>query len=109
MVACQIWRIFTFAFLGRICGSLFVAICIALGLGSTECAAFLLSGMPILITPGIARLTFLLLASLTLFALSWRWVLQATDRSSQITRSTIANYEIHYKSERFLPSVVPAP
>src|SRR5258708_3275002 len=104
MVACQIWRIFTFAFLGRICGSLFVAICIALDLGSTEWAAFLLSGMPILITPGIARLTFLLLASLTLFALSWRWVLQATDRSSQITRSTIRASAFYLLSSRHRPA-----
>jgi len=48
-----------------------VAICYALGFGPDKWAAFLLAGMPFLITPGVARLALLLLGSLTLLSLLW--------------------------------------
>jgi len=65
------WRIFFSAFLGRIVGSLFVGICIVLGFGPTQWAEFLISGLPVFITPGIARLGLLLIASIVVF-LEWR-------------------------------------
>jgi hypothetical protein len=65
------WRIILFAFVGKILASLFVAVCVVLGFGPTQWAEFLISGMPIFITPGIARLVFLLFASLTLASLLW--------------------------------------
>lgn len=71
------WRIFVSAALGRIVGSLFVGICIALGFGPTQWAQFLIAGMPYFITPGVARLVFLLLASATLLSLLWNWVLSS--------------------------------
>jgi hypothetical protein len=74
------WRVFTLAFLGRVAGSLFVSFCVALGFGPDEWTRYLMSGLPavIVITPGIVRLVFLVLASLTLFALSWQTVIQKT-------------------------------
>jgi hypothetical protein len=56
----------------NIAAMLFAAICTALGFGPDRWAAFLVAGMPFLITPGALRLAFLLSASLTLFAAYWR-------------------------------------
>jgi hypothetical protein len=70
-VAMSFGQIFT-NFIINIAAVLFVAVCTALGVGPEKWAAFLLAGMPFLISPGILRLAFLLLASLTLFALYWR-------------------------------------
>jgi hypothetical protein len=70
-VAMSVGQIFT-SFIINIAATLFVAVCTALGVGPEKWAAFLLAGMPFLISPGILRLAFLLLASLILFALYWR-------------------------------------
>jgi hypothetical protein len=51
--------------------NIFVAICTALGFGPAEWTTFLMSGMPIFLTPGVVRLGFLLIASAVLF-LEWR-------------------------------------
>jgi hypothetical protein len=64
-----LWRVFTAAALGKIFGSFFVAICIALGFGPDRWAEFMIADMPIFITPGVARLVFLLLASLTMLSI----------------------------------------
>jgi hypothetical protein len=61
-----VWRIFLSAFLGKVFGSLFIAICIAFGFGPQQWAEYLIAGMPVFITPGVVRLAFLLLASITL-------------------------------------------
>jgi hypothetical protein len=65
------WRIFIFAFAGKIVASLFVAICTAIGFGPDHWAEFIVAGMPFLVSPGVVRLGFLLLASLTLASLFW--------------------------------------
>ena len=70
-VAMAFSQIFT-SFIINVAAALFIAVCTALGVGPEKWAAFLLAGMPFLISPGILRLAFLLLASLTLFALYWR-------------------------------------
>jgi hypothetical protein len=69
------WNIFISAALGRIVGSLLVGICIVLGFGPTAWAEFLISGMPVFLTPGIARLGLLLIASVVIF-FEWRLPLQ---------------------------------
>jgi hypothetical protein len=65
------WRIFFLAFAGKIAGTLFAAICTAIGFGPDQWAEFLISGMPFLVTPGVVRLAFLLLASVTLASTFW--------------------------------------
>jgi hypothetical protein len=65
------WRNVVSSFVGGILRTIFVAICYALGFGPDKWAAFLVAGMPFLITPGVARLAFLLLGSLTLLSLLW--------------------------------------
>jgi len=68
----QVW----FGFVGNILSALFLAICIALGFGPTQWAEFLISGMPLFVTPGIVRLVFLLLGSLTLTSLLWNRIVE---------------------------------
>jgi hypothetical protein len=65
------WRTVISSFIGGILRTIFVAICIALGFGPDKWAAFLITGMPVLVTPGVVRLVFLLFASLTLGSLLW--------------------------------------
>jgi hypothetical protein len=71
------WRNVISSFVGGILRTLFVAICIALGVGPDKWAAFLIAGMPFLLTPGVVRLAFLLLASLTLASLLWNKILNS--------------------------------
>jgi hypothetical protein len=49
--------------------AIIAAICAALGFGPDKWASFLLSGLPFLLTPGVLRLAFLLIASLALFSM----------------------------------------
>jgi hypothetical protein len=60
------------SFAVNVAASLFVALCTTLGFGPDKWAAYLVAGMPFLITPGALRLGFLFLASLTLFGTYWR-------------------------------------
>jgi hypothetical protein len=69
--------------------NIFVAICTALGFGPTEWTTFLMSGMPIFLTPGVVRLGFLLIASAVLF-LQWRSSLQNAIRAWSIRPRLIA-------------------
>jgi hypothetical protein len=50
------------SFAGRLLAVLFVAVCVLLGFGPDQWAAFLISGLPIWITPSAARITLLLAA-----------------------------------------------
>jgi hypothetical protein len=71
----QIW----FGFVGNIISALFVAICVALGFGPTERAEFLISGTPLLLTAGVARLAFLLTASAVIAFRWWPSVRKGTE------------------------------
>jgi hypothetical protein len=66
------WRAFFGAALGKLFINLALALCIALGFGGpTDWVAFMIAGMPTFVTPGIARLSLLLAASLGVF-FEWR-------------------------------------
>jgi hypothetical protein len=66
------WRAFFGAILGKLAVNLLLGLCLALGFGGpNEWVAFMISGMPAFITPGIARLGLFLIASGGLF-LEWR-------------------------------------
>jgi hypothetical protein len=60
------WRQIGYGFIGNFIFALFAAICAVLGFGPNQWAEYLISGMPLLITPQVLRLIFLLLASLSL-------------------------------------------
>jgi hypothetical protein len=64
----QIW----YGFVGNLVFTLFAGICTTLGFGPTRWVEFLITGMPAFATPGVVRLIFLLLASLTLISLLWQ-------------------------------------
>jgi hypothetical protein len=66
------WRQIWHGFIGNLVYALFAGVCTVLGFGPSQWVEFLISGMPIFITPGIARLVFLLLGSLTLVSLLWQ-------------------------------------
>jgi hypothetical protein len=68
----QIFTNFIIGVASNVASTLLFAVCVALGVGPEKWAAFLLAGIPFLISPGILRLAFLLLASLTLFTAHWR-------------------------------------
>ena len=80
------WQNFTSAFLGRLAAVLFTAICTALGFGPDKWAAFVISGLPFALTPGVARLGFLLLASATLASIMWIPVVGYTSAFSKESR-----------------------
>jgi hypothetical protein len=51
--------------------TILVGVCLILGFGPDKWAAFLMSGLPVLASPSVARLMFLLLASLTILSMIW--------------------------------------
>jgi hypothetical protein len=66
------WRAFFGAALGKTVVTLVLALCVVLGFGGpTDWMAFVITGMPDFVTPGTARLSLLLAASLGIF-LEWR-------------------------------------
>ena len=75
--------------IGGILRTIFVAICVALGFGPDKWAAFLIAGMPFLVTPGVVRLGFLLLASLTLLSLLWNRIVTANRMSIKLVSAII--------------------
>jgi hypothetical protein len=64
------WRQIWYGFVGNLIFTLFAGVCTALGVGPNRWVEFLMGGIPI--TPGVVRLAFLLLASLTLVSLFWQ-------------------------------------
>jgi hypothetical protein len=66
------WRQIWYGFIGNLVYALFAGVCTVLGFGPNQWVEFLISGVPIFITPGIARLVLLLLGSLTLLSLLWQ-------------------------------------
>jgi hypothetical protein len=83
------WRNVISSFIGGILRTVFVAICVALGFGPDKWAGFMSAGMPFLITPGVVRLGFLLLASLTLLSLLWNRIVTAHPVSIKLVSATI--------------------
>jgi len=64
------WRQVWYGFLGNLLFTLFAGVCTALGVGPTRWVEFVMGGISI--TPGVVRLAFLLLASLTLVSFFWQ-------------------------------------
>jgi hypothetical protein len=50
------WRQIVYGFIGNFIFALFAAICAVLGFGPNQWAEYLISGMPLLITPQVLRL-----------------------------------------------------
>jgi hypothetical protein len=101
------WRTVVSTFIGRILAALFIAICIALGFGPNKWAVFLISGMPVLITPGVVRLVFLLFASATLAALLWEKIF--TPGSPLRRAASIAIICLPFVVGAFYITAVPQP
>lgn len=55
------------AFLGKVAAAIFIAACIALGVGPDEWAEFMIQNLPIWITPSIAQRTFIVLGLIVIF------------------------------------------
>ena len=58
-------------FVGKVLGTLVVAICLALGVGPDEWADFIITGLPHWVTPVLARTVFLVLAVTVSALLGW--------------------------------------
>jgi hypothetical protein len=69
-------KAFAGVFFGKLAATLFIAICLALGFGPDEWAKFIVTGLPIWVTPGLAQAVFLILAALTFGALIWPFLLR---------------------------------
>ena len=65
------WRVLFGSLLGRVLGALVIAICLALGFGPDKWAAFIITGFPHWVTPGLAQEAFLILGVTTLGLISW--------------------------------------
>ncbi len=69
-------KAFAGGFLGKLAGTLFIAICLFLGFGPDKWAKFIVSEFPTWVTPGLAQAAFLTLAAITFIALFlplWKW------------------------------------
>jgi len=63
------------AFFGKLMAALFIAVCIAMGIGPEKWAAFVVSGLGDWATPFGARIAFLVLAIVTLVTVFGPWLL----------------------------------
>jgi hypothetical protein len=62
-------KVFSAAFLGRVVGAIFIALCTFVGFGPDKWVKFVITDLPTYITPAIARGVFIALAVLTLVTL----------------------------------------
>jgi len=60
-------------------------VCLALGFGPDEWAKFIMTGLPIEVTPALAQAVFLTLAALTFGALTWSFLTRYNSVSQQLT------------------------
>jgi hypothetical protein len=67
-------KAFAGGFFGKLAETLFIAVCLALGFGPDEWAKFIMTGLPIGVTPVLAQAVFLTLAALTFGALTWSFL-----------------------------------
>jgi hypothetical protein len=89
-------------FLGRVLGTLVVAICLALGFGPDEWADFIITGLPHWVTPGVARSVFIALA-VTVSALLGCTIL----RSRRLEAETIKQQRLLEKQRDQTRQVLP--
>ena len=65
--------VFWSAFAGKVVAAIFVAVCVILGFGPEQWVTFLIDGLPLWMTPALARVMFILLAVLTVILLIFSW------------------------------------
>jgi hypothetical protein len=71
-------KAFAGGFIGKLAGAFFLAMCLTLGFGPDEWAKFIVTGLPIWVTPVLAQAVFLTLATLTFGSLIWSFLTRRT-------------------------------
>jgi len=70
-------------FFGKLAGGVFMAVCLAFGFGPDKWAKFIVTGLPIWVTPVLAQAVFLTLATLTFGSFIWSFLTRYNSVSQQ--------------------------